>query len=175
MFGSTKVCNINPFPRASCAETSAAPSSAVSTKKLTAFSSSLPASIFEKSRMLLINPSNASADSPIVSTCKRWRSSRLPRSRSSAAPTIAVSGVRSSWLIVATNCDLNSDALSNWRFSSSTFAACSCIPRCARRSSSARRRSVISVMAARVKVPPPVTIGLRPISIGTSLPSLRIP
>ena len=79
-------------------------------------SSSLPASIFERSRMSLIRASRC---------CPRGGCARGPRSgpagppparprgASRVTPMMALSGVRSSWLMLARNCDL-------WRLATSS-------------------------------------------------------
>src|SRR5215469_16125454 len=99
--------------------------SSISGAKFTAsrLSSSLPASIFERSSTWLMRP-------------RRWVPARCTRRSGSAAfsvpkraalvtiisvkPMIALSGVRSSWLMLATNCDLCWLASSSWRPFSST-------------------------------------------------------
>ena len=64
--------------------------------------SSLPASIFEKSRMSLTMACICEALSRARSTCRFWLSSSgLWRSRSSS-PNSPVKGVRNSWLMLAT-------------------------------------------------------------------------
>ena len=62
---------------------------------------SLPASIFEKSRMSLMIVRSASPESLIVSRQSCWSSLRCVPSKISDMPMMPFNGVRISWLIVA--------------------------------------------------------------------------
>ena len=96
-------------------------------------SSSLPASILEKSRMLLITASRASASLLIVVARFFWLSSSPVSRINSVIPIIPFMGVRISWLIFAKN-----SLFAFVAFSASVFAFSSCF--------SASFRSEIFVM-----------------------------
>ncbi len=77
-------------------------------------SSSLPASIFEKSSTSLITPSSASPEDTAVAISARCSSvSGVSTSRSSI-PITPFRGVRSSWLMLATKSDLAREAARAW-------------------------------------------------------------
>ena len=100
---------------------------------------SLPASIFEKSRMSLMMSSSASADSRAASRCSRCPGSRSVSPSSSVIPITPLSGVRISWLTLARKMLLARLARSAASFASRSSAAWR------RRSSSARLSAVTSV------------------------------
>jgi hypothetical protein len=133
-------------------------------------SSSLPASIFEKSRMSLMTESSSPADVLATSTYRRCRSSSTVRESRSTIPMTPLSGVRSSWLMLATKALLAALAAI-----ASSLARPSSIS-AARRSSSRRRRSVTS----RAMICLPTTrcclsrTGERTPSTCTTLPSFRV-
>ena len=114
-------------------------SSAACTEKSSLTISSLPASILEKSRMLLMTRIRASAE--VIATCAYSDCSALScvSSSSSAMLTTPLRGVRISWLMLATNSDFSRDA-------SSAFS------RLARSSSSIRLRSETSRHTENVPV-----------------------
>ena len=92
---------------------------------------SLPASIFEKSRMSLMITRSASPERWTVSaSCRCWPVRRVA-SRSSDIPITPFIGVRISWLMFARNCDFD-------RFASSAASLAS------RNACSDRRMSVMS-------------------------------
>ena len=66
-------------------------------------SSSLPASIFEKSRMSLMISSSDSPERYTACAKRRWRSSSAVPSSSSVMPRMPFIGVRISWLMLARN------------------------------------------------------------------------
>ena len=72
----------------------------------------LPASIFEKSRMSLIIPSNVSADVWMVSILSNCSSFKSVSANREAIPITPFKGVRISWLIDAKNCDFDRAACS---------------------------------------------------------------
>ena len=100
---------------------------------------SLPASIFEKSRMSLMTSSRASADSRMASRWPLCAGVRPVSPSSSAVPITALSGVRISWLTLARKVLLARLARSAASRASRSSAACR------RRSSSARLSAVTSV------------------------------
>jgi hypothetical protein len=65
---------------------------------------SLPASILEKSRMLLIRAISVREEFQATSTNSCWRCVRRVSFSMSSMPTTPLSGVRTSWLTVAANC-----------------------------------------------------------------------
>ena len=90
--------------------TAAVCSKTLRTSKSTSSSSSLPDSIFDRSRMSLMI---ASSDSPALCTpaaSRCWWSSSSVRSSSSLRPMTPFMGVRISWLIVARNSDFSREA-----------------------------------------------------------------
>ena len=100
---------------------------------------SLPASIFEKSRMSLMMSSSASADSRTASSWSCCAGVRSVSPSSSAIPITPLSGVRISWLTLARKMPLARLARSAASRASRSSAACF------RRSSSARLSAVTSV------------------------------
>ena len=100
---------------------------------------SLPASIFEKSRMSLMMSSSASADSRRASRCSRCPAVRSVSPSSSVMPMTPFRGVRISWLTLARKMLLARLARSAASRASRSSAARP------RRSSSARLRAVTSV------------------------------
>ena len=76
--------------------------------------SSLPASIFEKSSTSLMTFSSASPELTAVSTSDRCSSLSGVSPSSSSMPITPLSGVRISWLMLATKSDLASDAARAW-------------------------------------------------------------
>ena len=66
-------------------------------------SSSLPASIFEKSSMSLMISRSPSAERVMVCASRRWRADSSVPCRSSDIPITPFIGVRISWLILARN------------------------------------------------------------------------
>src|SRR5882724_3438802 len=111
------------FCSASCRAVPMTSSSSGAKFTVSGLSSSLPASILERSSTWLMRP-------------RRWVPARWTRRSGSAAfsvpkrgalftiisvsPMMALSGVRSSWLMLATNCDLCWLANASWRLFSST-------------------------------------------------------
>jgi len=89
-------------------------------------SSSLPASIFEKSRMSLMMDNRASPESCMVLTYCSWVSDSFVSPRISAMPMMPLSGVRISWLMWARNCDLAADAAAAACVSCSASMICFC-------------------------------------------------
>ena len=71
------------------------------TSKRVRSSVSLPASIFEKSRMSLISESKVWPASKATVRYSRWRGLSSVSSTSSAMPRMAFIGVRISWLMLA--------------------------------------------------------------------------
>ena len=86
-----------------------------------ALSSSLPASIFEKSRMSLMTRSSASADAWTISRYSRCSRSCGVSSSSSVMPRTPFIGVRISWLMLARN-----SLFARLAASATSFAATSC-------------------------------------------------
>ena len=79
-----------------------------------------PASILDRSRMSLIKASRCRPAPSTRSSGSRSCFSASASSRSiSLTPMMALSGVRSSWLILARNCDLCWLASASWRLLSS--------------------------------------------------------
>ena len=106
----------------------------------------MPASIFEKSRMSLMTVSSTSAEVLTVSRHSRWCGVTGSSSSSSVMPTTPLSGVRSSWLMLARNslfARLAASARSLASRSSAVRASTSCSSP-ARCPSSCRSRSSIS-------------------------------
>ena len=86
--------------------------------------SSCPASILEKSSTSLMIRISASAEKRMRSNRSRWPGCRGERASSSRWPSTPLSGVRISWLIVATNADLARVAASAaWRADSASSRA----------------------------------------------------
>ena len=72
----------------------------------------LPESIFERFRMSAMIFSRASPLELIISTCSRWSRVRVVEESIFEKPTMALIGVRSSWLTIARNSDLARSAAS---------------------------------------------------------------
>ena len=104
--GSMRQASSMPLVCARSASKSTAPSTVSRRLKSMASSASLPASIFEKSRMSLMMSSSDSVLLRIVSTYSRCSCvSRVSVSRP-VMPVMAFIGVRISWLMFARNCAL---------------------------------------------------------------------
>ncbi len=108
-----------------------------------ASSSSLRASIFEKSRMSLITESRESAASFTEPMSSRWCVVRRVLRARSVMPITAFIGVRISWLMLARNCPFAAVASSARRLATSSSRT-SCVSRaalsiCARSASSSSR------------------------------------
>ncbi len=88
------------------ARSSTTPSTVSRRSKLTCSSSSLPASIREKSRMSSTMDRSDSPDDRASSASRRWLGVRPDSTSSSVVPRTPLSGVRISWLMLARNCDL---------------------------------------------------------------------
>ncbi len=117
-------------------------------EKSTCSSSSLPASIFEKSRMSLMTERSRLADVRATSTYRFCRASSCVRESRSTMPMTPFSGVRSSWLMLATNALFAAVAAI-----ASSLARSSCRS-VSRRVWSARKRSLTS----RARTSPAVTL-----------------
>ena len=155
------MCSLMPLPSAKGCNDST--TSSVTARQSTGSSATCtrPDSIFARSRRSLMMDSRCL---PLVCTRRSWCSCSAlsgPGSFISMVPVkpmMALSGVRSSWLMLARKLSLAWLARS-----SSTFCSC--------RSSSKRRRSVISRTAAMVSRPPGVSNALRLTSTGIWVPS----
>ena len=123
---------------------------------------SLPASIFEKSRMSLTIESSASAEVVISRASSRWSGSRSVAASISAIDITPFIGVRISWLMFARN-------------SLFARAASSASSRARRSSASAalRRPMSRSEMQPHSPMPPIAGSAETPISRSTPPPSLR--
>jgi hypothetical protein len=91
---------------------STAPATSPDNENAVVSSSSLPASIFEKSSTSSMMRTKACAESRIVATSGSWSSPNPCRSKTSIMPSTPFIGVRISWLIVARNVDFASFAAS---------------------------------------------------------------
>ena len=123
-------------------------------------SSSLPASILEKSSRSLIMPSRLSAADLTVFRYCRWSSVRGVSRARSVMPRMAFMGVRISWLTLARN-----SSLARFAASARSIRALVLHPRALRSVKSSTRRRRPDCIHRRAAA--------QPISTGTRLPSLR--
>ncbi len=130
--GATRKVSSRPLRCAGSANICAVSATRSRTAKACGFSSSLPASIFEKSRMSLMMCSSASAEVLTISRYCRCSGGCGASSSSSVMPSTPFIGVRISWLMLATNSLLARLALSAASVASRRAAVCV----------STRRRSV---------------------------------
>ena len=100
---STRQTSSRPFSCALGASSSTTSSTVVGRSKSRISSSSLPASIFEKSRMSLMSDSRASPLFRTISAYSRCSAVRSVSSRSPVMPMMPFIGVRISWLMFARN------------------------------------------------------------------------
>ncbi len=101
--GSSSQRSSSPLARARTPKISIVSSMISRRAKSICSSSSLPASIFEKSRMSLMICSRPSAERVMVSARRRWRGESSVPCRSSDIPITPFIGVRISWLMRARN------------------------------------------------------------------------
>ena len=117
---SSATSSSSPIPwRAARSRTSErAYSSAPGTEKTVGSSRICPASIFDRSRISLSSSSRCRPElrmSPRYSSCRSFSSPNMPPSSTSEKPMTALSGVRSSWDMLARNSDLWRPATSRSR------------------------------------------------------------
>ncbi len=113
----------SPLPCACSASIRHDSSTAARTSKSVGSSSRRPASIFEKSRMSEMIASSASPDAASASTYSSWTGSRSVSRSRLAIPITPFSGVRISWLMLATKSDFSREAASAWsRASTRSFS-----------------------------------------------------
>ncbi len=109
--GPQETSRSTPRARALAARTPPTSARTSRTSKSTCSTSRCPASILEKSRMSLIRSSSERLETAIPETRCRWRSESGVTPSSSLRPTMPLSGVRISWLIVARKSDLCCEAV----------------------------------------------------------------
>ena len=150
------------MPLATCSKVAFTPSTRRGTEQGSGWISSLPTSIFEKSRISSISVRSEPLDSRAADSMSRWSKLSLLYESSSSMPMIAFIGVRISWLMVATKALFASDparaASRDWRSSSS-----------------ARLRSVMSRRWAVKSGSPPARMTVMATSTGNSSPPRRTP